>query len=236
MPKAKNATIERHDRIEKIPFHLYWTGALTAGVSSLAVNPDNLGRMTSIGDTFALYRATDMRLRLFPDAARTGTQILSWIPGVTDTAPSTVIFASYALSSVVLGATMTVPSAELRLNSNDLRSYTPWLKTKAGTPDVDVENQGTLYINGTGTDIFGIEIRGILEFKNPIAVGSTPAEKEMLIKRELLREKTRLLAILSTPDEKPKATKPESVKSGFTPHRFTSAQLLARSAANDGGE
>ncbi len=74
-----------------------------------------------------------------------------------------------------------------------LAGYQPWYKTVVGTPDPSAEVQGTIYINGTSTDSYSLELRGVYEFKNPVNAGSTPA----LIREALLRrERERLMSIL----------------------------------------
>jgi hypothetical protein len=68
-----------------------------------------------------------------------------------------------------------------------------WYKAVLGSPDAALESQGTIYLNGSGTDLLVVEVDATFEFRTPCATAVTPAERGAL---ECEKEKTRLLKLL----------------------------------------
>ncbi len=185
-------------KIERTAFHYIQSGSLASGAASLSLSPASITRLATVADVFALYRFVDLRFRLLPNAAISAAagaeQVASYEPGIVDTAPASSAAGANAINSVVLSTRQSVPTEWCHVDDSTLRTYTQWLKTVAGTPATDVEVQGTIFINGAGTDGYLLEMRGVVEFKNPINAGSTPA----LVREAMLsRERDRLLAILA---------------------------------------
>lgn len=182
----------------QIPFHSFEdAAALVAGASTITVFPGSFTRVNAVADTYALYRVVDLRYRLIPNSTITSAQTASFLPGITDTVPTSKVNNMEALNACVLAVRQTCPTEWVVLNKKDLQGYQPWYKTVVGTPDTAVEIVGNIYVIGTGTETYSMEIRGIFEFKNPVNPSSTP----MLVKqKQLLKEKERILKILSTSD------------------------------------
>jgi hypothetical protein len=191
----KNRNLEYHEKVERIPFHSAITGVMSGGSGSFNIAPATFGRLNTVADTYALYRFSDLRFRMRPMATRSTLQSAAYLPGAVDTVPSTPNANAEALESVVLGATEVVPTEWAVVKNRDLMSYLPWYKTIVGSPDPIIEIQGAIFLNGTGTDAYAVEVRGICDFKSPINTASTP----MLARQALIRkERERLLYLLTS--------------------------------------
>ncbi len=201
MPKKQQQTKyrEQHDTCESHSFHGVIATTLTSGASLIQISPNSFPRVTTLADTYALYRFRDLKFRILPDTAITAMQSAVFQPGVVDTVPANVAAAMQGLNAVALPIRQVVPTNWVELNQKDLASYTPWLKTAFGTVDPDQEIQGNIFLNGTGSEVVTVELRGVVDFKNPINTGSTPEVRARLV----AAEKKRLLNILSAPDVSP---------------------------------
>jgi predicted secreted protein len=165
----------RHDRIEKVVFHDAIATSLTSGAGSVTINPTQFNTLNSVCESFALYKFSRIEFRLHPTGTRTHAQAAGYYPGTVDTAPTSDVAIMRNLSSVALGTSTTVPTEWVRLNSEDLKGYIPWYKTKVGTPANEFETQGNIYLYGIASELYYLEIRGVCEFKNQVDIAQTPA-------------------------------------------------------------
>ncbi len=172
-------SIERHDRVRRIGFHYVVASSLSSGSGGATLIPSQFPQLDVIADSFALYRFADLKIRLLPNATRTGLQSAGYYPGQTDVPPANGVLASVPLSAVCLGATQTTPTEWCPIDKLDLQGYLPWYKTKVGTPAQEFETQGTVYVAGANAEGFALEMRGVIEFKNPVNTTSTPMLRGM---------------------------------------------------------
>ncbi len=195
-----------------MPFHAAYQSTLAAGVSSFNLSPSLIVHtgIASIADAFELYRVTKLSYRLVRTATLTGSQSAAFYPDITDTPPNTLDQNGENINSTLLGLNHTVPSDWVTINPSSMTAA-KWYKTIQGTMDSWDEIQGIIYVTGSGTDAFLLEVRGLYEFKGQADPGNTP---EMREKRRLARlefQRTKLLSILAS---KPDPTALSSAKLG----------------------
>jgi len=191
---ARPVTIEGDDKVIRIPFHQQLSGTLTSGAGGLNISGGTLGnRVSTILDGYEFYRVVKLRYRLIPGSTITVLQTLCYYPGIIDSAPITNAVNGENPHCVVLPTRQTVPTMWRTLRYPSLKSYMPWLKTKAGSLDPSEEIQGNLYVTGTGSEVYVGEFEGIIEARSPVDVGSTPARHNAA----MLKERERLLQILA---------------------------------------
>ncbi len=182
----------------KIAFHSLVQNTLATGAAAIGFSADAFGpRGVALADAYNFYRIEELKYRLIPGAALTGTQVAAFYPGVIDSAPNTNSANSESLHAVVLGSKQTTPTGWMTLSPAATMSYFPWLKTKAGSLDPSEEQQGNFYITGSGSDVYVIEYAGIVAFRSPVATGSTPMAREAHARAEKLAMKKKLLELIT---------------------------------------
>ncbi len=190
-----------------MPFHQASSAALAAGVGSITANPSSIGGRVAVeADCWTHFRFRSLRFRLIRVGTVTNYQTLSFVPGIQDTPPSTNAQNVELLSSVVLGGVDTRPTNWCSVPAKDLAGPFPWYKALPGTADSTEEAPGALVVTGSGTDVYLLELRGVIEFKGSIATANTPEELKLMAQlRELRRaravtkSKEDLLRVLSAP-------------------------------------
>ncbi len=181
------------DRVQWSGF--YAATQLASGAGTVVCNPAGLSiHLATLADTYELYRIKELEFRLHPNSTRTAAQVAAYYPGVVDTPPSTAGTIAENLNRVVLGSTSTVPTNWCKVDPPALQGYLPWYKTIAGTLDSSEEIQGYIFLVGTGTEVYSLELRGICEFKNPVATGNTPQVRAALKRQQ---DKQRVLELLT---------------------------------------
>ncbi len=179
------------------PFSYVQATAFSAGLSVIPLWPASFGRVATIADGFDLFKVTKLKYRLLPGSTITVSQSAAYYPGVTDTTPASVNAISQNPTMTYLALRQTVPSGWAEVPKADLHGYQTWYKTIAGSTDAGDEAPGNIYIAGTGTETFVIEIHGEFHFRGSTDTGSTPQER---LRRLQIRERERLLALLSAKD------------------------------------
>ncbi len=198
MSKRQN----RLDRVSKVPFKYLWTTTPASTTNTLALRPGSFPRVGEIADAFDLFRVSEMRYRLLPNASNATAlnghiAACAYYPGITDTAPAAAADIAENTTSVITGAGQSVPSQWCALKEPQIRGYPQWYKTVVGTPDPADEQPGSFYVNSTLTSgLVAVEIEGTFEFKGPVNTAATPAMKQQ---HALLREKARIVRVLATP-------------------------------------
>ncbi len=183
------------NKIVKVPFRAFNRVALAGGVGAFPIQPSGVGTLASIANAYALYRVTKLNYRLHPGVVLNGTQIAAYIPGVTDTQPSSLSDICQVLTATVLGYRQNKASDWTKLGLSQVSSYMPWLKTIAGSPDAAEETIGQIYVVGSSTDTYELEICGEFEFKDIVPTSSTPELRNALAQERLLQEKLRSLRL-----------------------------------------
>ncbi len=183
---------------DRVEFHGYYaSAALAAGVGSVNVNPLGLSsHLAALADTYDLYRIIELEYRLLPNSTITAAQLAAYYPGITDTQPTSAATCAENLDCVILGSQQSVPTAWHKVNKQSLQGYFPWYKTVQGSLDSSEEVQGSIFVVGTGSETFSLELRGVAELKNPVAIGNTP---QLRTARRQENQRDKILAILSTP-------------------------------------
>jgi len=194
-----------------IPFHTLITGSLVGGVATILGNPTGLsnnGRLLTEADAWAHFRIRKLQFRLHQNSAAGAFQAVGYIGGVQDTPPANAVQVMELLPSTGMRPTQTVPTEWVRVPKMDLAGPFPWYKSIAGTVDATEEFPGQIIVAGTTTEVYTVEIRGLLEFKTSVAAGNTPAEvalRKQLHNARVAREKElaqkRILALLGTPSQ-----------------------------------
>jgi hypothetical protein len=173
-------------------------GSLVSGGASFDCNPNQVGitRLDNVAQGFAEYRLKKLRFRLLNQISATpvALQGACYIPGITDTGPATAVQVSEVPGHVINGAGQSIPSKWVTVQGNAIRGMFPWYKTIPGSLDPAEESCGKLYIFGSGTDKYSLEVQFWYEFRLAIDPASTPA---MRYERMVLREQARLKKILS---------------------------------------
>jgi hypothetical protein len=162
----------------KIPFRTFVAGTLTAGAATIPISPNSTlcTRLVTLADTFEQYRMIDLKYRMHRAAATVvNVQAAGFIAGVTDTAPSSVLTVAETGNATILGGQSTIPSDWLHVPRQVLAGQLPFYKTVVGSPDTLEEIQGNLYVVGNATDAYHVEIRGAIEFKQPVDPANTPS-------------------------------------------------------------
>lgn len=189
---------------QMLHFKFLNTGAMSSGLATIPVAPVNAlsPRAAIEADSWALYRLKQLRFRLRRVGTITSLHVAAFIAGVTDASP-TASALSECIPRTILYATDSVPSDWTRVPAADLVGYQPWYKTVAGSPSTDVEVLGNIFIAGTTTESYAIEIEGVLEFRDGVPAGATPMplmrQVQVQAKREkfIAAERARLLGLLS---------------------------------------
>jgi len=146
-----------------------------------------------------LYRITELEFRLHPVSGRTTVQAAGYFPGVVDNQPTQPAAVLESLNATMIGTGATQPTGWVKVRGDALKGYFPWYKTVQGSLDISEEVQGNIFVVGTGTETYSIELRGWAEFKNPVATGSTPLSRQQRSVQLALKQRETLLKALASP-------------------------------------
>ncbi len=198
------------DHPVSVPFHNAFQFSLAAGISNLAITPQNLSsRAASLADSFNLYRLKRFRYRFHPSTLANEIVVGGY---VSDTVDGTITFASAAESQTLAIQSLqsSVPSAWADVSTETLRGALPWYKSVVGTPSTWEEQAGVINFassNGSSTAAVNIELEGVIDFKSPVDPSLTPAMRRMFSDA---KERERLLKLLAA-GESTGATKKSGV-------------------------
>ncbi len=186
----------------KVPFHASILGSLAAGVGSFNLSPSLITHtgIASIADAFELYRVSKLSYRLLRAPGITAPQAAAYYPDITDTPPNTLDQNGENVNSTLLSQAATVPTDWVHL-SPVAESALKWYKTIQGTMDSWDEIQGIIYVTGSVTESYLLEVKGVYEFKGQADPGNTPELREKRRQARLDYQRKKLLTILaSKPD------------------------------------
>jgi len=163
-----------------MPFHFYNRNVFTGGTVAILATPATLSTRAGVeADAWAHFRIPKLSFRLHPTGSIAADQACGYVGGVEDTPPSTITQVGELIPSTVLASDTTVPTEWVHVPRSDLAGPFPWYKTVAGAADPIEESPGALIVAGTGTDAFGLEIRGVFEFKTSVATANTPMQRQL---------------------------------------------------------
>jgi hypothetical protein len=102
-----------------------------------------------------------------------------------------------------MGGRQTNPTNWVSVPKSELAGPFPWYKTIPGGTDVTEELPGVIYVAGTTTDPYTMEVSGVFEFKSSIATNNTPAAvvlkqqlRDVRVRSALERRRAEMLAVL----------------------------------------
>lgn len=188
-------------KIVTVPFSGYILVTTASGVGSSPITPAGVGaalsRFSAMCDQYGLYRLKSMKFRVVKD--QNTTLVAGVLSNFQDTSLSTINLLLEAQATQIAGSLENYRAPYMNVPREILAGALPWYKTIAGTPDSWEETPATIYvINGAGTTGGVIvELRFVVEFKDPVAPASTP---EVRANRQALcqdRERKRVLALVS---------------------------------------
>lgn len=162
-------------------------------MASIAVSPGGYGQSTALAEVYEFYRVTRLRYRLNPVSTITASIGAAYIAGVVDNAPTAMAEVAQSQHCAIITPNHSLPTAWKSVPPSALRSYAAWCKTVVGSPDPDTEIQGRIYLAGTTTDPYEIEVELTFEFRTPVATLVTPAERGAI---ECAKERARLLKLM----------------------------------------
>ncbi len=191
--KRRTNNARRGNGITTIACSELITQALTSGAATLSLTPATFAGASGLADSFEFYRIIALKYRLVPSATITGNQVAAYIAGVVDATGSNINVPNIQ-PHASLGVRQTSCSSWVKVPKAMLQSYMTWYKTIAGTPDPAEENQGFLYLAGTGTENVVIEVCVLFQFRSVVPVTATPMVR---LQQAMLAEKERLMKILS---------------------------------------
>ncbi len=174
-------------QIVRVPFHAFNIITLVAGANTAQLTPSlttiSPSRLATESDGFAHYRIAKYKFRiLVPPTAPSGSSTMAFVGGVQDTAPGSQLQAMEEMPCAILLARQTVHSDWVNVPKAILQGPFPWYKTVAGSADTTEETPGYLAFNGTGTEGVYFEVKGVYEFKTPVATANTPVALALLAK------------------------------------------------------
>lgn len=190
------------------PFHYVTGGALVAGVAGILAYPSSFPRVLAEADAWAQFRVRQLRFRLLPSATTTtplGLQAAGYVPGIQDTQPASVNQVVELVNSCARGTSQDVPTNWVTVGRADLAGPLPWYKSIPGAADATEEAPGSIFIGGTGTEPYLIEIAGVFEFKGgvntantPVALAAASALREERVRLAREAAKSRILGVITT--------------------------------------
>jgi len=193
--------------VQTLPFHFIWVGSLASGAAAITLNGTGLAtlstRFLAVADTFQLFRYKSFKFRLHC-ANVSANQAAGFVPGLPDSSPGTLVQVMELTSSLYQDQTQTVPTEWCVVPVADLHSQFPWYRCIDGTAPANEESPGLFRIIGTGTDNYAVEFRVVVEFKEALAVGNTPAQLTALrsrhaeaVRAAAAKERDRLVSLLA---------------------------------------
>ena len=170
---------------------------MASAVNTIALSPNTglSNRLAGIADSFDEYRFVRLRYRVLPpNGSQSTAHVITFAPGITDTAPTVTNVLEY-LGTVQVTARMSVPSPWYDVPKGVLSGMHAWYKTVVGATDAADELQGNFFLAGGATDVVSIEIEGICQFRAAAAPGSTPMARAEAAR---CRERKRLLGVFDS--------------------------------------
>lgn len=168
--------------ITRVPFHRLNAITLSGvtGQNTYAVNPQTaqLGALSEVGDQFDLFRCSRLKYRIHPmSASNTALQVGAYVPDVDIQTSSTVQLSESPIAtcqSIFSG----VPSQWINVPRAQLKGMLDWYKCTADSGAAEFESQGLLVFVGGLGEVLTFEVRGVMDFKNPV---STSVQMERVI-------------------------------------------------------
>lgn len=159
-----------------MPFHWVQQASMTSGVAGVIIYPTTFPRVLTEADAWDYFRVKSLKFRLLPNqVAPAGNIVVGYVPGVQDTPPTSQANVAELIYGTCLGGDQTTPTNWVKVPAKELAGPFPWYKTIPGTVDSTEEIPGAIYVAGTTTDPFLMELCGVFEFKSSIATNNTPA-------------------------------------------------------------
>ncbi len=190
-----------------MPCHYLFTGNLVAGAATILACPSVFPRALIEADSWAHFRILSMKLRMHPPPTAPASYLIAaYLPGVQDTAPTSLANGAELLKSSVLGSRATTPSNWVAPDRAELMGPMPWYKSLQGAATTQEEAPGYISLTGVTTDNYNVEVFVVFEFKGAVASNNTPlladlraAARLERLRRERVAEQARLLGSIAGP-------------------------------------
>jgi len=176
------------DKPVSVPFHHLSSLVQSTTSTAINVNPTGLStRMLAIADNYCAFRLRALKFRLLPNTNVTNNINVGYVGGVQDTPPTTEAQIMELENAVTLAvgtsSAASVPTEWVKVPLNELAGVFPWYKTVPGAADVTEELPGQIIVRCNGTSqLANLEIRGVMEFKDPLDAGNTPVLSDLKLK------------------------------------------------------
>lgn len=158
--------------ITRVAFHRISATTMSGatGTSTVVVNPQStsLGDLDDVGNQFDLFRVSKLKYRLHPMDPSNLIGSLAYIPDI-DVQTATATQLSGSPIAVVQTPFSGVPSPWMTVPKSQLKGMLDWYKCVADAGAAEFESQGVLYLACGLSDVLYWEVRGIMEFKNPVS-------------------------------------------------------------------
>ncbi len=154
-----------------VPFHAFRTDSLVSGTTAINADPSLSANLTAIAAVFQLYRFKSVRYRLLPrgSAGMTDVVSLGYFPDPVGGSSASETVIAQGLDTLLLTVAQTYPTEWQAVPASRLKGLQDWYKCVADAGDLEAEVQGRFVTSGTSAETIWWEVRGVVEFKNPIA-------------------------------------------------------------------
>ncbi len=158
--RSKNRRVRTSpgERIEIVEGQQLFISTTNGSVNTVPIAPSSFTRVAAIADNFQFYRATKIRVKVFPtlENSSSGTEnngslAVGYLPGTApDTPPAnepsvlSLPYVTFMSNGQTVPSWLSIPRRELVANG-----ILKWYKTIAGTPADQFETQGNLYSFGS---------------------------------------------------------------------------------------
>lgn len=204
--------------VVRIPFCDYLTYTNVAAAQNY-LQPSTFGRLTTIQDSYELFRFVDVRFRLLPNADqasvgvdKTASVALVCEPDIS-TPASVPQLAYQAYYSVVSTTSQTVPTQWFKMPRKVLAGAFAWYGCNSPAGTDPPPSQGEFWFAQTSAsganDSWVLEVRGVCEFSCPANPTNTPElaaalrlARESALKTAVDKRRSALLDILASPASK----------------------------------
>lgn len=236
---STNSATSVNGGITTVAFHRFGPAALSGvtGNLTIPVNPqtNNLGCIAEVGDEFDLFRVIELMYRVHPmDPTDTVVQAMAYVPDI-DVQTVTVGQLAQSPTAAVNSPFCGVPSPWMKVPRSQLKGMLDWYKCSPDAGAAEFESQGLIILAGGLSDNCTFELRGLIQFKNPVsAVVLLDKRIDRLVERGLVK---RVSSTPQTPQpptglpEQPRAA--EALPSWAQLRRLVGAKLAVEPAPED---
>ncbi len=172
MPRLRRSRKpSKNPNVIQVPFHAFRTDTLVSGTNAIDASPALSANLAAVSAVFQLYRFKAVKYRLLPRGSAGMTDIVSlgYYPDPVGGSSASETVAAQGLDTLLLTVAQTYPTEWHSVPAHRLKGLEDWYKCVADAGDLEAEIQGRFALSGTSAETVWWEVRGIMEFKNPVA-------------------------------------------------------------------